>query len=62
MKRPGTGPEMEALVRQVREAAAQEAERVLREAARRIEADASAWAQVEQAVRDGVHLPISLRS
>jgi len=55
MKRPGTGPEMEALVRQVREAAAQEAERVLREAARRIEADASAWAQVEQAVRDGVH-------
>lgn len=55
MSHPSSAAEVEALVRQVRESAAQEAETVLRGAIRRLEQDASVWGQVEKDVRDGGH-------
>jgi len=55
MSNPMSEAEVTALVSQVRESAAHEAEAVLRAALQRLDQDASAWAQVEKDVRDGSH-------
>jgi hypothetical protein len=50
-----TEPEIEELVRHVREGTLQEVEALLREAIRQIQKNASSWEQIEKLVRDGSH-------